>query len=101
MRTQLIVGIGSLLTWGVACAQTNLPTVEVRADSRESVEVSCANPASVKSQDVERVLSIDDASLSRRMRKQFVSAVTDACKAGIPHILVTRDAGQLKWKQMN
>jgi len=101
MRTPLFVGMTSLLIWGLASAQTNLPTVEVRAGTSESLEVSCADPASVKSQDVERVLSMDDASLSHRMRKQFVSAVADACKAGIPHILITNDAGQLKWKQMD
>lgn len=101
MRTQLFAGMTSLLICGLASAQTNLPTVEVRADTRESVMVSCANPASVKARDVERVLSLDAASMSRRLRNQFITAVTDACKAGIPHILVTQSAGELKWKQMD
>ena len=101
MRAQLFTGMTSLLIWGVASAQTNLPTVEVRADTRETVSVSCANPDSVKSRDVERVLSIDDAALSHRLRQQFVSAVTDACKAGIPHVLVTVSGGELKWQQMH
>ena len=101
MRTQILVGMVSLLISGVASAQTNLPTVEVRAETRETVSVSCANPDSVKSRDVERVLSIDDAALSHRLRQQFISAVTDACKAGIPHVLVTLSAGELKWEQMH
>lgn len=101
MRTQLCVGMTSLLICGLAAAQSNLPSVEVRADSRESVEVSCANPASVKAQDVERVLSMQAASLTHGMRKKFISAATDACKAGIPRILVTKDAGELKWKQID
>lgn len=100
MRTQMVVGITSLLIWGVASAQTNLPTVEVRAGTTETVSVSCANPASVKSRDVERVLSLD-VSVSPRLRQQFVAAVTDACKAGMPHILVTLDSGELKWQQMH
>ena len=100
MRTQMFVGSTALLIWGVCAAQTTLPSIEVRADTRESVMVSCVDPASVKSQDVERVLSIDEA-VSHRLRRQFISVVTDACKAGIPHILITNDAGQLKWKQMN
>ncbi|WP_159015480.1 hypothetical protein [Cognatiluteimonas profundi] len=101
MRTQLFVALASLLVWGVASAQSSLPTVEVRADTRESVDVSCANPASVKSEDVERVLSIQDSNLTRRLRRQLISAVTDACKAGIPHILVTRNADKLKWERMD
>lgn len=101
MRTQLFVGITSLLIWGAAAAQTNLPTVQVRADSRESVEVSCANPASVKSEDVERVLSVQDSRTTRGLRRKLISAVTDACKAGIPHILVTRNGTDLKWAKMD
>lgn len=100
MRAQLLTGMTSLLIWGVASAQTNLPTVEVRAQTLETVSVSCANPASVESKDVERVLSIDDTALSHHLREQFVSAVTAACKAGIPHVQMTLSGGQLQWKQM-
>ncbi len=100
MRTQLFVGMTVLLIGGAASAQTNLPSVEVRAETRETVSVSCANPSSVNSRDVERVLSIDDAALSHRLREQFISAVADACKGGIPHILVTLSGGQLKWQEM-
>jgi hypothetical protein len=93
------VALGSLLVCGVASAQSTLPTVEVRAGTLESVEVSCADPASVKSEDVERVLSIQDSNMTRRLRKELIAAVSDACKAGIPHILVTRDAHDLTWKR--
>ena len=100
MRTPLFVALASLLIWGVASAQTNLPTVEVRAGTLETVSVSCANPDSVESRDVERVLSIDDAALSHRLRRQFISAVTAACKARIPHVQMTLSGGVLKWQQM-
>ena len=99
MRTPLFAALASTLIWGVASAQSTLPTVEVRAGTLESVNVSCANPASVKSEDVERVLSIQDSNMTRRLRRDLISAVTDACKAGIPHILVTRDAHDLTWKK--
>lgn len=102
MRTQDLVGMASLLIWGVASAQTNLPTVEVRANTAESVMVSCADPKSVTAKDIERVLSIDDSGMTRSLRTKFISAVTDACKAGIPHIQVMSKAnGELKWKQMD
>jgi hypothetical protein len=101
MRTPLFVALASLLIWGVASAQSTLPTVQVRADSRESVDVSCANPDSVKSEDVERVLSVQDSRMTRRLRTKLISAITDACKAGIPHILVTRSGYDLTWKQMD
>jgi hypothetical protein len=101
MRKQSSVALVSLLVWGVASAQSTLPTVEVRAGTTESVDVSCANPASVKVKDVERVLSIEDPGMTRRLRKQLISAVTEACRTGIPHILVTRNARDLTWKKMD
>ena len=102
MRTPLFVALASLLIWGVASAQTDLPTVEVRANTAESVMVSCADPKSVTAQDIERVLSIDESSMTRRLRSKFISAVTDACKAGIPHIQVMSNAnGELKWQRMD
>jgi hypothetical protein len=102
MRTQqLLVALASLLVCGVASAQSTLPTVQVRADTRESVEVSCADPASIKPQDVERVLSIQQPVMTRRLRTKLIAVVTEACKAGIPHILVTRVAYDLTWKKMD
>lgn len=101
MRTPLFVALASLLIWGVASAQSTLPTVQVRADSRESVEVSCTKPDSVKPEDVERVLSVHDSRTTRGLRRKLISAVTDACKAGIPHILVTRSGNDLKWAKMD
>lgn len=100
MRTQLFVALSVLLISSAASAQSNLATVEVRADARESVTVSCTKPDSVTSQDVERVLSIEDHRATRVLRKKFISAVSGACKAGIEHILVTRGAhDSLTWKR--
>ena len=102
MRTQLLVALSTLLISGAASAQTTLSTVEVRAGAQESVIVSCAKPDSVTSEDVERVLSIDDPRTTPALRRRFISAVSDACKAGVPHILVTRGPNStLKWKGMN
>jgi hypothetical protein len=99
MRTQHFVA-GAVLLVGSAAAQTSLPTVEVRADTRESVTVSCTQPDTVSAQDVERVLSLEDSSMTRDLRKKFIGAVSDACKAGVPHIVVARGAhGSLSWKQ--
>lgn len=102
MRTRTLVAIPALLVCGVAFAQqTTLPTVEVRAGTTESVMVSCAKPDSVSREDVERVLSIEDADMSRALKGRFVNAVSDACKAGIAHIQVTSDQkGNLTWKKM-
>ncbi|HSR66003.1 MAG TPA: hypothetical protein VLM17_10450 [Xanthomonadaceae bacterium] len=101
MRIQPILAVSALLACGMASAQSNLPTVEVRASTLESVSVSCAKPDSVSSADVERVLSIDDPSMTPGLRRRFVSAVAAACKAGIPHILMTAGPnGTLTWKRM-
>ncbi|NUS39181.1 MAG: hypothetical protein HOQ02_09185 [Lysobacter sp.] len=100
MPTRLPLSFSALLLCGVASAQTSLPTVEVRAGTLESVTVSCAKP-DVSSQDVERVLSIDDPSTTPTLRRKLLSAVSDACKAGVPHILVKSGPnGTLTWKRM-
>ena len=100
MRTRLLVPLSALLISGAASAQVNLSTIEVHAGTRESVMVSCTKPNSVASKDVERVLSIDDPRATPDLRRKLVSAVSDACKARIPHILVTRGAhGTLTWKR--
>ena len=102
MRTSLLVVPASLLIGGMAAAQSSLPAVEVRAGTLETVMVSCVDPKSVTAQDIERVLAIDESSMTRSLRTKFISAVTDACKAGIPHIQVMSKAnGELKWKRMD
>ena len=102
MRTQTIV-FTALLAFGAASAQQRLTTVEVRADTRESVDVSCASPGSVSNNDIERVLAVTDPSKVNGLRKKFVAAAMEACKAGIPKILVSRSAtgGSLTWKRMD
>lgn len=102
MRTQLLVASVSLLVCGVASAQASLPTIEVRAGTLETVKVSCANPDTVSPKDVARVLSIDDPSTTATLRRRLIHAVSAACKAGIPHILVTAGPNDtLTWKQMD
>ncbi|MGN6512330.1 MAG: hypothetical protein ACTHKZ_01980 [Lysobacteraceae bacterium] len=99
MRTRCLVACALLLAGGAAMTQ-DLPTVEVRAGSLETVTVPCAQPDSVTPQDVERVLSLEDSSMTRDLRKKLIGAVSDACKAGVPHILVARGPnGTLNWKQ--
>jgi len=100
MRTQLLITLSALLACGAAAAQTQLPTIEVRAGTNESVMVPCAKPGAITDKDVERVLSIDDPRTTRSMRRQFISAVSDACKAGAPHILITRSGSSLSWKKL-
>lgn len=103
MRTQTIVLFTALLACGAASAQRRLTTVEVRADTRESIDVACANPGAVSSKDVERVLSVSDPSKAAGLRKKFVAAATAACEAGIPKIVVSRNAegNSLTWKRMD
>jgi len=100
MRTQTIV-FTALLACGAASAQQRLTSVEVRADTRESVDVACADPSAVSDQDVERVLAVTDPSKAKGLRKKFVAAAAEACKAGVPKIMVSRSAsgGSLTWKR--
>jgi hypothetical protein len=102
MRTQLLAALSVLSICGAVSAQTTtLPSIEVRAGTTESVMVSCAKPDSVTREDVERVLSVDDASMTRALRNKFVAAASEACKQGVAHIQVTSDdKGNLSWKKM-
>lgn len=101
MRTRSLAALAALLVCGAASAQTQLPTIEVRAGTTESVMVSCAKPDSVSREDVQRVLSVEDADMSRALRNKFVGAVSDACKAGVAHIQVISDQkGNLTWKRV-
>ena len=100
MRTQLLVALSALLLSSAAAAQTSLSTIEVRAGANESMTVSCAKPDTVAAEDVNRVLSIDDPRATAGLRKKLISAVSEACKAGVPHIRVTRGPhNSLTWKQ--
>ena len=101
MRTPTLATLSTLLLCGAASAQTQLPAVEVRAGTTETVTVSCAKPDAVSREDVERVLSIEDADMTRALQKRFSAAVSDACTAGIAHILVKSDErGNLTWQKM-
>jgi hypothetical protein len=87
-----------LLVATTAAAQTTLQTVEVRADSAESVDIACSQP-DVSIQDTERVLAISDHSQSPALRRRLVDAATEACHAGAPRIEVARgSSGSLTWK---
>jgi hypothetical protein len=101
-RTLSLAALSTLLTCGVAVAQSTLPSIEVRAGANDSVVVPCAKPESVSRVDVERVLSLGDADMNRTVEKKFAKAVAEACKAGIAHIQVTTDAyGNLTWNRLD
>lgn len=103
MRPFILATLSVLAVCSAAHAQTQaqLATIEVRADTTESVSVSCADPESVSRTDVQRVLSVADVDMTRAIQKKFVAAVSEACKAGVPQILVKRDDhGNLTWKRM-
>lgn len=100
MRIQLLFALPALLAGGVATAQQTLPAIEVRGDT-ETVQVSCTQPDTVTSGEVTRVLSIEDPTDTRVLRNKFIAVVTEACEAGVPHIMVTRGShNELSWKKM-
>lgn len=100
MHARGVLAFPALLLCGAATAQSTLPTVEVRAGTDQTVMVSCAKPDSVSRDDVQRVLAVSDADMSRMLRNRFIGAVSEACKAGVPHIVVQSDqAGKVTWKR--
>lgn len=98
---QMLVGLLLLGSTAVA-AQTTMKAVVVRAETAETLEVSCGNPV-VSLQDAERVLAINDATQAAGLRKRLVGAATAACSKGIASIEVTRggDGKSLTWKAVN
>jgi hypothetical protein len=100
MRTQLLPALTALLVCGVAFAQAMLPAIEVRAGTSQSMMVSCTKPESATTDDIKRVLSLEDADMTRTLHHKFIAAVSDACKAGVAHIKVASDEkGNVTWKK--
>ena len=95
--------MAAVLACGAASAQQRLGEVKVRAETRESMLVPCANPASVPAKEVERVLAIKDPSQTPALRTKLISAAGEACQAGVPSILVSRGSGgkSLTWKALD
>ena len=103
MRMQGVFALAAVLACGAVPAQQRLGEVKVRADTRESMSVPCADPASVPTEDVERVLAIKDPSQTPALRTKLISAAGEACRAGVPSILVSRGNGgkSLTWKALD
>lgn len=103
MNTKQLVAFALVLASSAALAQESLATVEVRAESEMSLNISCSShPAKPSIKEVERVLGITDPSQSSGLRKKLMSAAAEACEAGMPKIQVTRgsDGRSLTWKAM-
>ena len=100
MATRQLVALSLTLASSAALAQKTITTVEVRAETAESLTVSCDHPAQPGLKDVERVLVINDPSQTAALRTKLMSAAADACKAGVAKIKVERGANgkSLTWK---
>lgn len=100
MNSKHLVALSLVLVSSAAIAQSTLETVEVRAESEDTLSIACDKPAKPKLADVERVLDISDSTQTARLRSKLMGAAAEACQAGAPRIQVTRDAGgkSLTWK---
>lgn len=103
MAKKLMVAGSLLLAGGAALAQSTLPTVEVRAETEETLSIACQDPAPPSLKDVERVLGISDPAQSPGLRKKLMGVAEEACAAGEPRIQVLRGASGkgLTWKALS
>lgn len=103
MATRLVVAMSLALVAGAVCAQATLPTVEVRAETEETLSIACQDPAPPSLKDVERVLAISDPAQTAGLRKKLMGAAREACDAGEPRIQVMRGGNGkgLTWKAVS
>lgn len=97
MKTRTLVLTGLLLASGSALAQevVQLETIQVRPVRGDLIEFSCAAKFSPKPIDVEALLQINDRTQTQQLTNKLMGAVSQACAAGIPQIIVERaKAGQ-------
>lgn len=100
MKTRQLLGLSLVLFSSAVLAQSTIPTVVVRAETAETLDVACDGSAPPSPRDVERVLVIKDPQQTPALRKKLIGVVDEACDAGVPRILVTRAATgkSLSWK---
>lgn len=100
MNAKQLVALALVLASSTAIAQRTLATVEVRAQSEKTLSIACDNPSKPKLREVERVLAISDSTQTASLRNKLMGAAAEACMAGSPRIVVTRDVGgeSLTWK---
>jgi len=80
-------------------ADQNIAAVEVRAETANTLTISCSNPSLPSPDDVARILIVNDSTQTSALRHKLMSAAGEACKAGEANIVVTRGANgkSLSW----
>ena len=92
-----------LLASGPALAQTyvepvyvepqpvyQFETIQVRPVTGDAISFQCGNLQSPRAIDVENLLQVKDRNRTQELTNKLVSAVGEACRAGIPVIVVER-----------
>jgi hypothetical protein len=103
MKRKSPILVALLLASGPALAQYQLDTITVRpaADSYEGVMTfNCNDLRKPSPSDVGSLLKVSDKSLTPRLSQELLSAVGEACSAGIPSIVVQRasaSSSKLSW----
>jgi hypothetical protein len=95
MNRQSLVFVTLLLSLGCGAAMAKDQTiskVQVHPESQASMEFACASPARPPAADVERLFSVNDHSQTDELSHRLMGAVSEACRAGVPTIAVSRGA---------
>ncbi|KFN43954.1 hypothetical protein [Arenimonas oryziterrae] len=100
MNLKHLVAISVVLVSAAATAKQEFPTVEVRAETENSLTIACNNPSQPTPDDVARILIVNDATQINGLRSKLMAAAAEACAAGEENIVVTRGANgkSLSWK---
>lgn len=99
MNCKSLVAIALLAGCGPALADQQIASVQVTAKPEFAVAVSCASRTAPSRAEVEKILMINDGSQTHALTSKLMSAVGEACSAGVASIEVKRGAnGQsLTW----
>lgn len=82
-----------------ATAQTQLDSIVVRPTTGGEMTFHCGNLYNPRPIDVEALLDINDRTQTQNLSNKLVDAMSEACAAGIPTIIVERgkSGGSVVW----
>jgi hypothetical protein len=92
MTCKPLVAIILLAGSAPALANQQIAPVQVTGTPEFALEFSCANPAPASAADVERLLQVQDNRQTNRLSHRLMTAVSEACNAGVANIEVRRGA---------
>jgi hypothetical protein len=90
MKCKPLVAILLLAGSSAALANQKIAPVQVMGEPEFAIQFDCANPVAPSPADVERILQVQDNRQTNGLSHRLMTAVAEACNAGVATIEVQR-----------